>query len=74
MENKVYNPPEIVKARDEKGTILVRLPRWFIDLHHLERSNYLVFRDTLDGKMTVEPWEGYLDAKGKARTRRSKRR
>jgi len=74
MENKVYNPAEIIKLRVEKSTVLVRVPRWFVDKHGLTRSKYLVFRDTLDGNIMVEPWEGYVNDKGKLKTRRSKGR
>lgn len=73
MDKKNYNPPEIVKLKDERGTISVRLPRWFVDLHKLKRSDYLVFTDTLKGDMKVQAWDGFVNEKGKFKARKAGR-
>lgn len=63
MVKDIANPPEIVKVRAERETLLVRLPRWFIQRHKLTSKSYLVFRDLLRGNMELVLWEDHIGKK-----------
>jgi len=69
MEKTIRNPAEIVKVRAERDTMIVRLPRWFIDRHKLTSKRYLTFRDLGTGEMLVRVWEDEISGIRKSRTR-----
>lgn len=73
MDKQIYNPPEIIKVRAERDTIIVRLPRWFVGFHKLTSKDYLVFRDKLNGNAELVFWEDHLNAIGKTTARRRQR-
>ena len=67
------NPPEIIKVRTERETVLVRLPRWFVKEHKLTSRDYLVFRDIGKGVGNLVPWEDHINAVGKIGTRKRRK-
>ena len=70
MSKNILYPPEIVKVRAERDSMICRIPRWFVDRHKLTSKSYLVFRDKLDGKIELVPWEDHIDGQRIARARK----
>lgn len=63
MVNKIRHPPEIVKVRAERDTIICRIPRWYAQEHKLTSNSYIVFRDKLGAKLELVLFEDHIYGK-----------
>ena len=67
MSKKIPILTEIVRVRNDNGTLYVRLPRFWAKAHLIEHSSYLVAKSGPDGTLVLKPWEDEVRAKKKAR-------
>ena len=49
----MVQPGEIMRVRDDHGTLYVRLPKWFRDQEHVTRGDYLFIAEGDGGTLEV---------------------